>query len=143
MAKGYLRVDDKERIHVRGDAPLPQRIRTKPEGEEKEKEEVNFFCTENMPPSLIERFQSLEEKSRSEYRRLYLAMPAGYNAFLKQLDAQNRSSHTWRYLQAAEYKERLEADAMAAEMRLADLQIFYFFEFFVTFHAAVAVGGCA
>lgn len=120
VEKGTMRVDEKGRIYVCGDAPLPQRIHAKPNPEGGEDKWAAFFCTEKMPPTLIQCFQSLDEKRRGESRRLYEAMPPGYSAHLKRLDPQDRTYHTWRYLQAAEFKERLAADAMAAARAKGD-----------------------
>ena len=77
VANGRMLVDEKGRIYVRGDAPLPQRIKRKPDSEEKKKGEQYFFCTENFPPFLILSFQSLDEKRREQYRR---ASAGGHSA---------------------------------------------------------------
>ena len=120
VEKGRMRVTEEGRISVCGDAPLPQRIAGPTGGEENAKENEVFFCTENFPPSLIVSFQSLDPKRLAQYRRLYSKIPNAFSDYLKGLEPDARSSHTWEYLQAAEYKEQLEADAIKAARAAGD-----------------------
>jgi hypothetical protein len=102
--------DEKGRIYPNGNAPEPALTKAADDAES----EDDVFCTENLPEPLRLSFQSLDIKRRAQYVRHYLGMPKSHFEHFEKFDAERRSAHTWRYLQALEYKEQLEADVMAA-----------------------------
>lgn len=114
VEKHKIRIDEKGRILPCGDAPEPVRIKGEDDGNGDDKEAPIFFCTENCPEAFRLSFQSLDKKRRAQYVRLYRLMGGPRAEHYEQLDPEARARHTWRYLEAAEYKEQLEADALAA-----------------------------
>lgn len=106
--------DEKGRIFLNANSPEPRRIKSEDNGEGSDTEEPIFFCSENCPEAYHLIFQALDKKRRAQYVRLYRAMPEALAKHYEALETESRARHTWRYLQANEYREQLEADAMAA-----------------------------
>lgn len=114
VEKGLIRIDEKDRICPRGDAPEPRRIHSEDTGEGEDGEEPIFICTNKSPEAIYLYFQQLDKNRRAQYVRLYRDMPEPFAKHLEGLDDERRGWHTWHYLQAAEYAEQVEADAIAA-----------------------------
>lgn len=110
IKNGRIKVDEDGRIIPNGDAPLPRRIKSK----NKPTPEDDLFRTECFPQPLRLYFANLDSERRKQYVRLYRAMDRTFSEYLKTLEPEKRVFHTWDYLQAAEYDEQLDADAIAA-----------------------------
>ncbi|HEY3936785.1 MAG TPA: hypothetical protein VGL97_05120, partial [Bryobacteraceae bacterium] len=85
--KGRMRRDEKGRIWVRGDAPLPRRIKSKTPDDE---DEV-FFSTEKTLRAMCLSFQQLDKNRRIQYVQRYLDAPKPFRQHLESLPAEPRA----------------------------------------------------
>lgn len=110
IERGLVQRDEDGRIIPNGNAPEPVRILSQEEADEA----GVYFAAESCPESFRAAFLALEEEQRKQFVRRYRSMPEPVALHFETLAPEPRAKFTWRYIEKVEYREQLEADALAA-----------------------------